>query len=179
MCVVMDVTTRTTSKLEVCEFCGNATPIKKGRNTMENNNALNEQNMNENKKASTKEVAVEIETLYKCVCPNGTRKTSAGHLNGIGAKIEKAIRSGRWEAHLSQLYTQIKESKESMPWSAIDWFMDDLCGGKFPIEPTNIMRHAICSLALYVDTAIRFGKEEANARFKKAFGNIDPSKKVA
>ena len=175
----MDVTTRTTSKVEVGEFCGNATPITKGRNTMENNNPLNAQNMNENKKASIKGVAVEIETLYKCVCPNGTRKTSKGHLNGIIAKIEKAIRSGRWEAHLSQLYTQIKEIEESFPWSAIDWFMDDLCGGKFPIEPTTIMRHVICTFALYVDIAIRFGKEEARARFKKAIGNIDPNKKVA
>lgn len=178
MYVVMDATTRMTSKVEVGEFCGNATPIRKGRNTMEKNNALNAQNTNESDKARMKEVSMELETIYKCVCPNGTRKTLRGHINGIATKIEKAIRSGRWEAHLSQLYTQIKESKESMPWSAIDWFMDDLCGGKFPIEPTNNIRHHICYLVSYVDIAIRFGKEEANARFKKAFDSIDPNKQA-
>ena len=46
MYVVLDVTTRMTSKVEVGEFCGNATHIKEGRNTMEKNNAHNAQNTN-------------------------------------------------------------------------------------------------------------------------------------
>ena len=146
-------------------------------NNEKNKNTMN--NTNESKKARRKDASMEIETIYKCVCPNGTRKTIRGHINGIATRIEKVIRSGRWDTHLPQLFAQIKENKESLPWSAIDWFMDDLCGGKFPIEPTNNIRYYILFLVLYVNKAIRFGEEEANACLDEVYNSIVQNKEAA
>jgi len=80
----MDVTTRTISKVEIGDFCGNATRIMKGRNTMGKNYAHDAQNTNTPIKRH--------KDIHLSICPS-----DFGFHNRIGVSFEISTRAAARE----------------------------------------------------------------------------------